>query len=168
MKTKSIIFWVVVLALYLISQHLVWQEQKYDYVNNYMFSYTTPKIRKFLAGGHDALISNLSLIRGIQFYGMNYPLFDKKPAMYDQFSNLADAAVQLDPRFSHAYDFWGFAFTSSQRGALDSYHFLMAGAERMTATDEVIPQRHSARHSKPSNPPPGKPPKPPAMSLSTS
>ena len=142
MKPKLLVLWGVLLVLYVISQQLVWNEQKYDYVNNYMFSYTTPRMRRFLSAGHGALVSNLALIRGIQFYGMNYPLFDKKPVMYEQYLNLADAAVQLDPRFTEAYRFWGFGLTSAERGKSDSFHLLMAGARRLSATSEKVDRLH--------------------------
>jgi hypothetical protein len=139
MKPKTLLITVSLLGFFLLGQWMSWRQQSYDYVNNYMFSYTTPKMRRFLAMGHDALVSNLSLIRGIQFYGMNYPLFDKKPLMYDQFRDLADASVQLDPRFTEAYRFWGFSLTSSKRGGPDAYRFLMEGSQVLSSTDEVIP-----------------------------
>lgn len=140
MRLKPALLALVLLALYIVTQALVWREQKYDYVNNYLFEYTTPRMRKFLSAGHDALLSNLSLIRGVQFYGMNYPLFDKKPIMYDQFKTLSDAATQLDPRFTEAYRFWGFAMTSAGKGDVDAYRLLMSGAENLSATETLPPK----------------------------
>jgi hypothetical protein len=139
MRPKPALLALVLIVLYVATQVLVWRQQKYDYVNNYMFEYTTPRMRKFLSAGHDALLSNLSLIRGIQFYGMNYPLFDKKPTMYEQFKNLSDAATQLDPRSTEAFRFWGFAMTSAERGDVDSYRLLMAGTENLSATQDLPP-----------------------------
>lgn len=140
MRPKPALIALVLIALYVATQVLVWRQQKYDYVNNYMFEYTTPRMRKFLSAGHDALLSNLSLIRGIQFYGMNYPLFDKKPTMYDQFKSLADTTTQLDSRSTQAYRFWGFAMTSADRGDLDAYRLLMAGTRNLSATEELPPE----------------------------
>ncbi|MCA9411358.1 MAG: hypothetical protein KC931_03250 [Candidatus Omnitrophica bacterium] len=138
MKPKFVLLAIVLLALYLVGQKLAWDSQRYDYVNNYMNRYTSAKMRKVLTAGHDALLADLAMIRGIQFYGMNYPLFDKKPTMYNQFKSLADATIDMDPRHFEAYRFWGFAMTSAQRGKVDAYRFLMAGAHRMAATDEVF------------------------------
>ena len=138
MKPKFILTGIVILVLYLIGQKLSWDAQRYDYVTNYMYQYTPPKMRHVLAAGHDALLADLAMIRGIQFYGMNYPLFDKQPRMYEQFLHLAKATVDMDPRDLEAYRFWGFALTSAKRGKVDAYRFLMAGAKRLATTDEVF------------------------------
>lgn len=138
MKPKVVFLAVVLVVLYLIGQKLSWDSQKYDYVNNYMYEYTSPKMRTVLAAGHDALMADLALVRGIQFYGMNYPLFDKQPRMYEQFYSLGQAAVGLDPRHLTAYRFWGFGMTNSEKGKVDSYRFLMAGARQLAATDEIF------------------------------
>ncbi len=138
MKPKVILVGIVILVLYLVGQKLSWDAQRYDYVTNYMYQYTSPKMRKVLAAGHDALLADLAMVRGIQFYGMNYPLFDKQPRMYNQFYNLAEATIGMDPRHFEAYRFWGFALTGAERGKVDSYRFLMAGAHRLAATDEIF------------------------------
>ncbi|MCG3199227.1 MAG: hypothetical protein HUU16_15280 [Candidatus Omnitrophica bacterium] len=138
MRPGFILSGILVVVLYLAGQYMSWQEQKYDYVYNYMYEYTSPKLRALLACGHDALLADLALIRGIQFYGMNYPLFDKHPVQYEQFVSLGNTMEQLDPRHTEGYKFWGFALTSAKRGKVDSYRFLMRGAENQTATDEYF------------------------------
>ena len=77
MKPKVILIGIVVFALYLVGQKLSWDSQRYDYVTNYMYQYTSPKMRSVLAAGHDALMADLAMVRGIQFYGMmnTDPLF---------------------------------------------------------------------------------------------
>ncbi len=138
MKPKVILTGIVLLVLYLVGQKLAWDSQRFDYVTNYMYEYTSPKMRSVLAAGHDALLADLTMVRGIQFYGMNYPLFNKQPRMYDQFYQLAETTIGMDPRHFEAYRFWGFALTSADMGKVDAYRFLMAGANRLSATDEVF------------------------------
>lgn len=137
MKGKVLLLLVVLVAFYLAGQYAAWRSQKFDYVYNYMYEFTSPQMRTMLASGHDALMADLSLIRGVQFYGRNYPLFDKHPVKYDQFKSLAKAVSETDPRYGGAYRFWGFAFTSAERGKLDAYRYLIDGAHKMCATSEL-------------------------------
>ncbi len=137
MKGKVLLLLVVLVALYLAGQYAAWTVQRYDYVYNYMYEFTSPQVRAILASGHDALMADLSLIRGVQFYGRNYPLLEKHPVKYDQFKSLGKAVSETDPRYGGAYRFWGFAFTSAERGKVDSYRFLMDGAHKMSATTEL-------------------------------
>lgn len=137
MKGKVFLLLIILVALYLLGQYSAWTVQRYDYVYNYMYEFTSPQVRAILASGHDALMADLSLIRGVQFYGRNYPLFDKHPVKYDQFKSLGKAVSETDPRYGGAYRFWGFAFTSAERGKVDSYRYLMDGAYKMSATTEL-------------------------------
>ncbi len=137
MKGKVLLLLVVLVALYLLGQYAAWTVQRYDYVYNYMYEFTSPRIRRTLAAGHDALMADLAMIRGIQFYGRNYPLFDKHPVKYDQFKSLGKSVSDTDPRYGGAYRFWGFAFTGAERGKVDSYRYLIDGAHKMCATSEI-------------------------------
>lgn len=137
MTGKTFLILVVLVALYLVGQYSAWTVQRFDYVYNYMYEFTSPQVRKALGCGHDALMADLSLIRGVQFYGRNYPLLDKHPVKYDQFKSLAKAVSDTDPRYGGAYRFWGFAFTSAERGKVDSYRYLIDGAHKMSATTEL-------------------------------
>ncbi len=137
MKGKVFLLLIILVALYLLGQYSAWTVQRYDYVYNYMYEFTSPQVRAILASGHDALMADLSLIRGVQFYGRNYPLFDKHQVKYDQFKSLGKAVSETDPRYGGAYRFWGFAFTSAERGKVDSYRYLMDGAYKMSATTEL-------------------------------
>lgn len=129
---------IILVFLFITSQYMAWQEQSFDYVYNYMFEFSTPKLRSIMASGHDALMADMTLIRGIQFYGMNYPLFDRHPLKYDQFKDLSDSMIQLDKRHHEGMDFWGFAMTSAERGKADSYRLLYNGAQTLAATDEYF------------------------------
>ena len=126
----------VLIAGFLAGQWLSWRQQRFDYVNDYMYEFSTRQMRSALTLGHDALLADMALIRGIQFYGKYYPLLDKHPLKYHQFKGLAESVYQLDSRHVPAETFWGFAFTSSQWGKPDSYRYLMRGARVLAATDE--------------------------------
>jgi hypothetical protein len=135
-KGHAILMAAILAALYLTGQIVVWRAQRFDYVYNYMFEFTTPKLRELLACGHDNMLADLTLIRGVQFYGRNYPLLDKHPVKYDQFKSLGTSLASLDPRHLEGFHFWGFALTTAQRGKVDAYRFLIQGAHNLCVTDE--------------------------------
>lgn len=137
MKKKAPLIAVLLAALYIAGQYSAWTVQRFDYVYNYMYEFTSPGVRSLLSMGHDALVADLSLIRGIQFYGRNYPLLDKHPVKYEQFHSLGTSVSQIDKRYEGAYRFWGFAFTSAERGKVDAYRFLIHGAHQLSATDDL-------------------------------
>lgn len=137
MNKKTSLLAILLLALFILGQLSAWTVQRYDYVYNYMYEFTTPGSRSLLLMGHDALVADLSLIRGIQFYGRNYPLLDKHPIKYEQFHALANSVAEIDKRYEGAYRFWGFAFTSADRGKVDAYRFLIHGANQLSATTDL-------------------------------
>jgi hypothetical protein len=136
-RGKVFVLSLILAGVYALGQYLAWTCQTYDYLYNYMYEFTSPKMRSRLAAGHQSMLADLAMIRGIQFYGRNYPLFDKHPVKYEQFMALGRTMAGFDPRDSEGCRFWGFALTSASRGKEDSYRFLMASAHRLSATQEI-------------------------------
>ena len=124
-KKSAYLIAFVLLVGFLVGQWLSWHQQRFDYVHDYMNEYTTRQMRSALALGHDSLLADMALIRGVQFYGKYYPLLDRHPLKYQQFKALSETLFQLDDRHVPGEKFWGFAFTSSHWGIPDSYRYLM-------------------------------------------
>lgn len=138
MNGRGFLVAAILIGVFLAGQYSAWRVQKYDYVYNYMYEFTAPQLRTILSAGHETILADMAIIRGIQFYGRNYPLLDKHPIKYEQFLSLGRTMEDLDPRNAEGYRFWGFALTSAQRGKVDSYRTLWRGAEALSATDEYF------------------------------
>jgi len=131
MKKFSVLILAVVLvaAMYWLQRAIVKERAGYRVEEKILLVSDNPKVTKIAALGFDNLIADLGWIRSIQYFGGNFTSLNK-PKKREGFVRLMETLVTLDPHFTAAWKFGGFAFNESVRDATLAIDFLKRGAKK--------------------------------------